>query len=340
MARGNFGLQWHITDRCDQRCKHCYIWRKMNIAGIGAEPDLEEGRRIIDDFQDFCESVDCKPSITITGGDPILHPQFWEIMEYLYSKNISSVILGNPFHLTLEQLKRLRGLGVASFQLSLDGLEKTHDFFRKNDSFKATLEAIAMINEAGIRSMIMSTVSLLNYREMSGVVRLCVEHKVGNYAFARYCPTHGDGEYNIPPLIYRHFLEEMWAVYKELALGSTNFSLKDHLFTAYLYEEGLFQPRKEPGVIFEGCNCALRHVTLLPDGQVYACRRFDSRIGSIKEHTFRDLFFSEEMDCYRDFKRLEGCRGCELIGYCRGCHAVAAGLTGNFFAKDPQCWRC
>jgi hypothetical protein len=41
----------------------------------------------------------------------------------------------------------------------------------------------------------------------------------------------------MPPRLYRDFLAQMWSVYRELAESKTNFSLKDHLMTAYLYEE-------------------------------------------------------------------------------------------------------
>ncbi|MDD5566964.1 MAG: radical SAM protein [Patescibacteria group bacterium] len=338
--RGAFGLQWHLTNRCDQRCRHCYIWRQRSLKGVEEEPTLDQCRRIADDFKSFCHSVDCEPVATLTGGDPMLHPYFWAIVEYVNSLGMRMVVLGNPYHLTAETLGRLKQLGVTSFQLSLDGLEQTHDHFRKSGSFRATLKAVRLINKSGIRSMVMSTVSLANYRDMEELVRACVRHRVGNYAFARYCPTHGDQDQNIPPDEYRKFLARMWAVYQELAEGPTNFSLKDHLFTAFLFEEGLFKPKGTPGVIYEGCNCALRHMTLLANGQVYACRRFDSPIGSIYERSFRELFFSDRMERYRQFTDLEGCGQCELVGYCRGCHAVSAGLTGSFFHKDPQCWRC
>lgn len=340
MPRGTFGLQWHITNRCDQRCRHCYIWRKSDLTGVHEEPDLAECRRITDDFVRSCREMNVTPMMTITGGDPMLHPEFWAILEYIHFNDIPLVILGNPFHLTSENLCRLRDLGVVSFQLSIDGLERTHDMLRKPGSFQATLEAIRLINQSGIRSMVMSTVSLLNYQEMPDVARLCAAHEVGNYAFARYCPTHGDGEHNMPPRLYREFLAQMWSVYRELAESSTNFALKDHLMTAYLFEEGLFQPRPEKGIIFEGCNCGLRHLCLLADGQVYACRRFDSPVGNICAKSFREMFFSPEIEQYRQIEVLDGCKDCELLCYCRGCHAVSAGLSGSFFDKDPQCWRC
>lgn len=339
MAR-SFGLQWHLTNECDQRCQHCYIWQKHEKEGLHSTPTIEQCQMVVGDFISFCNEMNVSPHLSITGGDPLLYPLIWDVLEEIRQKGIIFTILGNPFHLNSEIAKKLKKLGCVSYQMSLDGLEKTHDSLRKRGSFKATLSALPVLHDAGIRSMIMSTVSLLNYKELPTVARICVEHKVGNFAFSRYCPTHGDTEYNMPPQLYRQFLADMWQVYSELVDCGTNFSLKDHLWVAFLYEEGLYKLCKEKDIVLDGCNCAIKHMTLLPNGTVYACRRFDSMVGKIGQQTFKEIFLSPEMEEYRKIEKLAGCRNCELLNYCRGCHAVSAGTMGNFFDKDPQCWRC
>lgn len=303
-------------------------------------PTLEQCQMIIENFVSFCDELGVAPYFSITGGDPLLYPLVWETLELIQQRGIRFTILGNPFHLNDENAKRLKELGCTNYQMSLDGLEGTHDSLRQPGSFRATLSALPVLHRAAIRSMIMSTVSLLNYKELPEVARLCVEHKVGNFAFSRYCPTHGDTEHNMPPQLYRQFLADMWQVYSELVDCGTNFSLKDHLWTAFLYEEGLYKLCDTKEIVLDGCNCAIKHMTLLPNGNVYACRRFDSMVGNINQQTFKEIFLSSEMEKFRQIERLSGCGDCELLNYCRGCHAVSAGTTGNFFDKDPQCWRC
>lgn len=332
-----FGLQWHLTDECDQRCKHCYIWQKH---GSKETPSIGQCVKIIKGFLAFCKEMGVLPHFAITGGDPLLHPNIWQIFETLKQEEIGFSILGNPFHLNAEVTTKLKNLGCKNYQMSLDGLEATHDQLRKPGSFKTTLDLIPVINQAGIGSTIMSTVSLLNYKELPSLARLCVEHQVKSFAFARYCPTSNDTEHNIPPQRYREFLAEMWQVYSGLADHSTDFSLKDHLWKAFLYEEGLYKLCEEKNLVLDGCSCGIKHMTLLPNGTVYACRRFDSAIGNIDHQSFKEIFLSSEMEKYREIEKLAGCKDCELLNYCRGCHAVSAGTTGNFFDKDPQCWRC
>ncbi len=336
-----FGLQWHITNECDQRCQHCYIWRKFVNESLHTQPNIQQCQNIVDDFLSFCQETSVSPYFSITGGDPLLYSHIWELLEYIQSKKVPFTILGNPFHLSSEVAKQLKLLGCASYQMSLDGLKATHDSLRKSGSFKATLEALPLLLEANIRTMIMATVSLLNYQEIPAVAKLCVEHRVNSFAFARYCPNQReDSKYNMPPPLYRQFLTDMWQVYCELSDKGTIFSLKDHLWIAFLYENGLYSLCVEKGIVIDGCNCAIKHMTVLPNGTVYACRRFDSLVGNTDQQSFREIFLSPAMEQYRRIENLAGCKDCDLLNYCRGCHAVAAGTTGNFFDKDPQCWRC
>lgn len=331
-----FGMQWHLTDDCDQRCKHCYIWqKKLHEKSVVS---LAQARQVIDKLFQFCQTMDCLPHFSITGGDPLLHPSIWDILEMFGGMEFG--MMGNPFHLNEGSVAKLKKLGCYTYQMSLDGLEKTHDSLRKPGSFKATLEKIPVLNNAGIESSIMATVSLLNYQEMPDLARVCTEHHAGNFTFARYCPIKGDAQYNIPPKVYRQFLADMWKTYQELIDSDTNFALKDHLWTTFLYEEGLYQLCENQDLIVDGCHCGVNNMSVLPNGDVYACRRCESKVGNIYEQNFEEIFFSPEMERYRQIDQLDGCKDCVLLNYCRGCHAVSAGSTGNYFSKDPQCWRC
>ena len=62
---------------------------------------------VIANIKEFCVKAERLPYIYITGGDPILHPQFWTLAEKLKSDDIPFAILGNPFHLTPEVCERL-----------------------------------------------------------------------------------------------------------------------------------------------------------------------------------------------------------------------------------------
>lgn len=334
--RSVFTLQWHITNNCDQRCRHCYIFNANEFDD--KELSLEECYKVINNFAHFTNSINCDPAYILTGGDPLLYPHIWEVLKYISKNNYRFFILGNPFHLNEEVCQYLKKLGCKSYQLSLDGLEKTHDNMRKKGSFEETIKAIELLKKNGIRVHIMSTISKLNCLEIPELVKFLVKKEIDSFAFGRYCPQNSDVETIFSPLEYKDFLQQMWEVYLENIDSKTKFSLKDHLWTLFLYEKGLFEKREED-IIFEGCNCAISHMCLLPNGTVYACRRFESPVGNILKSSFTNIFKSNNMEYYRQYEKFEECSDCELLNYCRGCPAVAVSYNGNFYSKDPQCWK-
>ncbi len=341
-----FAFQWQLLDDCDQRCKHCYIFHGNNGIPL-TRMSWEEINRTLENCLDFCRTFNRLPEFYITGGDPILHKDFWHLLEKLHELSIPFTIMGNPFHHTKENCARMHGLGCKKYQMSLDGLEKTHDWFRKQGSFKTTLEKIPLINAAGMHSVIMSTVSSKNIAEIPELIDICAEHNVDIFAFSRYCPTQGDTTNGITPLEYRDFLlkcDEKFEHYNNLYFegkGRLWCNKKDHLWTLLDYEKGRFKipENAEKGMIYSGCNCGNCHLTILPSGDVYACRRVaHSKVGNAFTDRLSDLWLNQ-MENYRDYGKFEKCSKCELLPYCRGCPAVAYGTHGSFYAEDPQCWK-
>lgn len=336
-----FSFQWHITDDCDQRCKHCYIFSEDTQKTLEAM-DWEQMQEVIANCLDMCEMNGRLPYFYITGGDPILHPDFWRLLELLKQQEIPFTLMGNPFHLDIDVCERLKTCGCQKYQLSLDGMRETHDWFRKPGSFDCTLEKIAMLKQAGIRAVIMTTVSGKNIEEIPDIIDTVVKYEADVFAFARYCPTSGEKDTGMTAMRYRQLLDTCYQKFQayEAAGCQTYFNKKDHLWTLYEYEEGLFNIPKNatPGMIYGGCNCGNCHLTILPTGDLYACRRLASKVGNVFEERIADVWVSE-MEVYRDYTKFNKCAKCELLAWCRGCPAVAYGTTGDFYGSDPQCWK-
>jgi radical SAM/SPASM domain protein of ACGX system len=220
-------------------------------------------------------------------------------------------------------------------------MRDTHDAIRKPGSFDLTIEKIACIRNAGINCAVMTTVSGTNIKEIPGIIDLVVESKADIFAFARYCPTSLEKSAHISPSEYREFLETCWLKFEQYKDSGTTFNLKDHLWTLFLYEKNLFEipADLDDEIIYDGCNCANCHLTILPNGNIMACRRFESNIGNVFNEQLHDVFNGDKMDLYRGYENFEKCSKCELLRFCRGCPAVAYGYTHNFYAPDPQCWK-
>jgi len=335
-----FAFQWHITDDCDQRCKHCYIFSEENDKPL-ITMNYENIEKVFQNCIRMCEKTGRTPYFTLTGGDPILHPDFWKILQLFKDNNTRFGILGNPFHLNETICQKLKSYGCEFYQLSIDGLKETHDYFRKEGSYNTTLEKIACLKKAGIHANIMTTVSNINIDEIPEIIDTVVEYGADLFSFARYCPTSLEKSSQMTPEEYHNLLETCWQRFKKYENTNTKFNLKDHLWTLFLYEKGLFKIPSDlnEDVIYDGCNCGNSHMTILPNGEVYACRRMESKVGNALSEELYDIFFGEQMNYYRQYEKFEKCSKCELLRFCRGCPAVSYGTTHNMYSADPQCWK-
>lgn len=344
-----FGLQWHLTAKCQQDCVHCYMRDEPSYESE-LENELPYGDclRVLNDFLDTTKAWEARGSIHFTGGDPLLKPEILSLVDYATKSGLSVGILGNPNLLTPEAARRFKEIGLVRYQVSIDGMKKTHDELRGREGlFQETVEAIRLLRNASIRSVVMFTVSRVNMGELIDVIRLVAKEGVSAFDFARLVPI-GKGtqlqNQMLTPSDYRDLLLEVHREYIKLQEEGyqTRFGRKDHLWKLLYYEMGLFRkPKFEvPHLVYDGCAIGNRTISVLADGTAYACRRLPIKIGQVPEESIREIFIeSEELNKMREIEKMEKCGECELSNYCRGCPAVAYGATKNYYSADPQCWK-
>jgi len=337
--------QWHITDNCDQRCKHCYLFAEDARLACVTTP-FDQLLLTLDEIEKDSEAANAVPMPVISGGDPLLHPDFWRFAEVLHERGMRWMILGNPFHLDEVVCRRLYELGCFKYQLSMDGLREFHDHMRKQGSFQATLDAVKLLNDAGIQTQLMATVSRQNLEDILACMDIAAEHKVTDFTFARYCATSPEkaAEAYPSPEEYRSFLLRYYKKAKEYESKQslTRFKFKEHLFTLLEYELGTFRPteysKTHPELIFGGCHLG-QGCTILANGDLMACRRMESVIGNVKTSGIHDILNGEKCAVYRKITDISKCSKCELLQWCRGCRAVGYNVTGNLQGEDPCCWK-
>lgn len=336
--------QWHITDNCDQRCRHCYLFAEDALLKCVTTP-WDMLMRTLDECTLDAARRHAWPMLAVTGGDPILHPRFWDLAEEIHRRGIRWDMMGNPFHLTPEVCTRLKQLGVVKYQMSLDGLEPFHDYMRKPGSFQATLAAIRLLNDAGIESQLMATASRKNLDDIIACMDIAAEHEVFSFAFARYCATSPEKAEDYPtPEEYHRFLAKYYDKSEELRKQGfkTRFIQKEHLFTLLKWERGEFtvpeSSKAHPDIVCDGCHLG-RSGCILANGDVVACRRMESVVGNVWKESLCAIESSAEMERYADVKNIKRCKDCELLNWCRGCRAVGFNATGDLQAADPCCWK-
>ena len=347
-GRRQFLLQWHLTARCEERCRHCYMHDSPSFKSE-LDNELSPGQclAVLDDFTQTVRSWGVEARINFSGGDPLLRDDLLDLVRAASARGFMVGILGNPHLLTRWTALELKKAGVSRYQLSLDGLEGTHDSLRgRKGAFRDALRAIRVLNKAGLPSVVMFTLSRLNASELVPVIRLCAREKVRIFDFARLVPT-GSGKDLKGEMLgageYRELLLRVLEEYRRLeATGcATYFGRKENLWVLLYHELGLLPPLpRRRGTIFSGCSVGSRILTVLADGTVLSCRRLPVKLGRVPGQPLREIFISSKNHRrLRSVEKMERCASCRLLPFCRGCPAVAHGATGDFLAGDPQCWR-
>jgi len=339
-------LQWHLTARCENRCKHCYMHDSPTYESeIKNEMDFDTCIRVIDDFNQTLDEWELPGIINFSGGDPLLREDLCDLIAYAKGKGIHVGILGNPDLLTIDMAKKLKDAGVSAYQISIDGTEKTQDILRKKGAFKMALRGLHILKSVGIDPVVMFTLSKMNAHELIDVIQLVEKEGVVKlFDFARLVPI-GSGanlkEQMLTPEEYRKLLLEVLLVYEKLREKGckTVFGRKDHLWWLLYQELGVLNPIEDKDLINSGCAIGIKGMTILSDGTVLACRRLPIRIGKVPDERLRDIFNSTSLNNLRQIGNLEKCARCDLIQICRGCPAVAYGAYGRWTAPDPQCWK-
>jgi radical SAM protein with 4Fe4S-binding SPASM domain len=309
------------------------------------EMDFDSCIRVIDDFNQALNEWGFLGKINFSGGDPLLREDLCDLISYANVKGIQVGILGNPDLLTIETAKKLKDVGVSSYQISIDGTEKTQDMLRKKGAFKMALKGLHVLKSVGIAPLVMFTLSKMNAHELIEVIQLVEKQGAAiKFDFARLVPM-GTGanlkDQMLTPEEYRKLLLEVLLVYEKLGEkgGKTEFGRKDHLWWLLYQELGVLNPLEDNEIIYSGCAIGIRGMTILSDGTVLACRRLPTRIGKVPDERLRDIFNSTSLNNLRQIGEMEKCASCDLIQICRGCPAVAYGANGRWTAPDPQCWK-
>ena len=129
-------LMLEVTDRCNLVCRHCYLGD-----GSGKELGLSTINGVLDELGQMGGL-----RLILTGGEPLLHPQFSEINMMVMGRPFRTILVTNATQIDDRIAEALRFNEV---QVSLDGMEKGHDYLRGAGSFKKALQGVDSLRRAG-----------------------------------------------------------------------------------------------------------------------------------------------------------------------------------------------
>lgn len=174
---------WNITRRCNLRCLRCSTdSAPKNYPG---ELTLEQMVTVIDDLSD--SKV---PAVLFSGGEPMLHPNFFDVAGYAIERGLRVTVATNGTRINSHAAERLKDLGVADVGISLDGLGDEHDCFRgRPGAFKRAVQALRHCREAGQKAVLHINITrqtvaqlprILRFIEDEEIPRVCFRHLAGN----------------------------------------------------------------------------------------------------------------------------------------------------------------
>ena len=158
-------LQWHITDRCNLRCSHCY-----QETYSGDELPFEKLLVIVDQFKELLKcrrreiGIPQRGHITVTGGEPFVRRDFMRLLDVFNKNRFSFAILTNGSFIDSETASNLARLRPRFVQVSIEGKKNTHDSIRGAGNFDTTMAALKHLVKEKVPSMISFTAHKGNFR--------------------------------------------------------------------------------------------------------------------------------------------------------------------------------
>lgn len=325
----------HLTTRCNLRCAHCY-------AAAPAAKDLPAPVvfRVIDELKSLGGG-----SVTLSGGEPLLHPDIRRILKHAASTGLHIQLLSNGTLIDKETAELLAGEADVSVQISVDGsTPELHDAARGAGAFVRTLRGLDALRKAGLtdRLTLSTTVMRQNLHDLPDIVRLAQALGIPK---VRFLPLRRVGR-----------AAESWSA-AEAHVGVEDY---EGIFDAFSPMKGFRSPGIEVarglgGFILEppeGETCdhiwcpVGRTLTLSVDGDAFPCvlmMRPEFRLGNIHRDGLGEMIRSAAMlhACEMLAQRrnlIPKCTACLWKNFCQaGCMGQALDETDTVTEPDSFC---
>lgn len=302
-----------LTYRCNNDCCHCWLRIGPGSPERCRELALDEIKAIVDEAR----KMGCR-RWSISGGEPMLRPDFAEIFDYITSRSISYSLNTNGTLITPEiaQLMRRKGNKMVALY---GATAEVHDHITRNPgSFDATMQGFAYLKEAGAGFTVQLIPMRDNYHQFNDMIHLA--QSLSRYwrigAAWLYLSAYGDTERN------REIMYQRLDPKDVIELDKPDLSYEEWMEESdghrYSHTDG-------DDHLFASCIAIRRNFHIDPYGQMTFCDfikdptlRYDLREGSFKE-CWEDFIPSLADKVKGREEYLENCGSCELRSDCRWC---------------------
>ena len=346
-----FTLQFGITSKCNLQCAHCYDDTEEHI-----HMPYDHCITILDKFFSFCQQWRRFPTVWVTGGEPTLHPQFWDVLDYIGAQSeqvhteIYVAILSNGTTFTTEVIKKLKEYPLRiHVQISVDGASaETHDAIRGKGSYKKAVHALNLLTRAQIGCHMHFVVHKDNYEDGFCMTDLAKELKVDVLTVTRLVPW-GRGK-----TLHKKMLnpEQVYTLFKKLsddfdALCKNSNPPKPLISRNRCDWPVIYSDPSTPESLTKNghsCTAAQSYINVMENGDVYPCRRMPITVGNLLKEDLMTIWQHPLMWKLRQkHKFVQGkCTSCYFCvtapRICKGgASCISYAVYGDPFQPDPQC---
>jgi radical SAM protein with 4Fe4S-binding SPASM domain len=327
-------ISWNVTKRCNLLCAHCYL--DATDSGVDTV-STDEAMRITDEVASLTPGA----MLVLTGGEPLLRPDIFDIISRAADLGLNPVLGTNATMLTKEVCSRLLDAGIKGAGVSLDSLSPAlHDRFRGMDgAWKKTLTGMEALRAFNIPFQMQFTITKDNRDEIERAASFAIERgALAINFFFLVCTGRGQKATDLTPEEYEGALEDI--VKAEEDFGA-QVMVRARCAPHIVRVAERVNPRS-PLVKGATCGCVAGkgYLRISPEGLVTACPYIpaNERSPSVLKTSLKEIWENDPSFLRLRAPALTGrCADCGYKDSCGGCRARAAAANGDIMGEDPWC---
>ena len=342
---------WNLIRRCNLTCKHCYsLSADTDFKG---ELSLEEIAVVMADLKAFGV-----PGLILSGGEPLLRPDIFEIAELAKSSGFYVGLSSNGTLIDRPMAKRIAEAGFDYVGVSLDGIGAAHDAFRRKEgAFEASLAGVRFLGEVGVKAGLRFTMTETNADQLSPMLELVRREKAGKFYFS-HLNYAGRGNINRKEDAFLRTTRQAMELLFEEALADAVSGDERDWVTGNNDADGAFfllwaqkrfpthAPSLQKRLEAWGGNASGQNVANIDNlGEVHPDTMWwHHKLGNVRLRPFSEIWPDLSDPLMAGLKQhprpVTGrCGQCRFLAICNGnTRTRAHQVTGDFWAEDPGCY--